>query len=100
MAGLRIGLLRLTLRIEGSRSRKDRRRVVRSLGDRLRARCSVAVAETGGQESLRDAEVSVVAVGVGRAVVARRLEAARDLAVAAFPAEVADAEIEWAEVLP
>lgn len=98
MAGVRIGLLRLSLRIEGSRSKKDRRRVVRSLSDRLRARCLVAVAETGGQESLRDAEVSVVSVGVGRAVVARRLEAARDLAVSSFPSEVTDAVIEWAEV--
>lgn len=98
MAGVRIGLLRLSLRIEGSRSKKDRRRVVRSLSDRLRARCLVAVAETGGQESLRDAEVSVVSVGVGRAVVARRLEAARDLAISAFPSEVTDAVIEWAEV--
>ena len=98
MAGVGIGLLRLSLRIEGSRSKKDRRRVVRSLSDRLRARCLVAVAETGGQESLRDAEVSVVSVGVGRAVVARRLEAARDLAVSAFPSEVTDAVIEWAEV--
>lgn len=100
MAGARIGLLRLSLTVAGARSRKDRRRVVRSLTDRLRARFSVAVAETGDLESLREAELSVVSVGLGTAVVARRLEAARAFAFSAFPTEVTDAEIEWAEVLP
>lgn len=97
-AKTRVGLLRITLRLPYARSRKDRRRVVRSLSDRLRARCLVAVAETGDPERLREAEVSVVAVGLGEDVVGTRLETARDIAVRAYPGEVTDAEIEWLPV--
>lgn len=100
MAGprTRVGLLRLTLHLPHARSRKDRRSVVRSLSDRLRARCLVAVAETGDPEQLRFAEVSVVAVGLGEEVVGARLETARNIAVRAYPSEVADAAIEWLSV--
>lgn len=98
MAGTRIGLLRIELTLPGARSKKDRRRVVRSLADRLRARCLVAVAETGDPEALREAELSVVAVGLGAPAVSARLQAARDIARRSFPAEVRGAEIEWVEV--
>ncbi len=71
--------------------------MVRSLADRLRSRCLVAVAETGDPERLREAEVSVVAVGLGEATVSARLAAAGNIAVRAFPSEVTGAEIEWLE---
>lgn len=95
MARTRVGLLRITLRLPDARSLKDRRRVVRSLADRLRARCLVAVAETGDPQGLRDAEVSVVAVGLGEAAVSARLVAAEGIAVRAFPSEVESTELEW-----
>ncbi len=72
--------------------------MVRSLSDRLRARCLVAVAETGDPEILREAEISVVAVGLGEQVVSARLATARDIAVRAYPSEVADTAIEWLTV--
>ncbi|MDR2869461.1 MAG: DUF503 domain-containing protein [Deferribacteraceae bacterium] len=40
-----VGILRLTLDIEGAQSLKDRRSVVRSLRDKLKPRFNVAVAE-------------------------------------------------------
>ncbi len=98
MAVTSVGVLLLTLSLPGARSLKDRRRVVRSLGDRLRARCQVAVAETGDPQALREAELSVVAIGSGRPVVQARLSAASALAVRAFPAEVSGAEIVWARL--
>ncbi len=98
MAKTSVGVLSLTLSLPGARSLKDRRRVVRSLADRLRARCQVAVAETGDAGTLRETEVSVVAVGSGRPVVDARLRAAAALAIRAFPAEVQSAEIEWASL--
>jgi uncharacterized protein YlxP (DUF503 family) len=45
-----VGVARITLSIPGARSLKDRRRVVKSLKDRLRARLSVSVAEVGNVE--------------------------------------------------
>lgn len=40
-----LGILQFTLRIRGARSLKDKRRVVRSLKDRLRNRYNASVAE-------------------------------------------------------
>ena len=72
--------------------------MVRSLCDRLRARCRLAVSETGNPESLREAEISVAAVGLGTTVVSARLQAARELAVRLCPSEISDWEIEWVEL--
>lgn len=57
-----VGVLRLTFRIPGSRSLKDRRRVVRSFKDRLQARLRVSVAEVGRLEDHQGAIVGVAVV--------------------------------------
>jgi hypothetical protein len=45
-----IGVARIVLQIPGARSLKDRRRVVKSFKDRVRARLPVSVAEVGDVE--------------------------------------------------
>lgn len=57
-----IGLLTLEIHIPGARSLKDKRQVVRSLKDRLRARFNVAVAELDHQELWQRARVGVVSI--------------------------------------
>jgi uncharacterized protein YlxP (DUF503 family) len=57
-----VGLLTLEIHIEGAQSLKDKRQVVRSLKDRLRARFNVAVAELAHQELWQRARVGVVAI--------------------------------------
>jgi uncharacterized protein YlxP (DUF503 family) len=57
-----VGVLRLTLQIPGARSLKERRRVVRSLKDRLRARLPVSVAEVGGLDTHQRAVIAVAVV--------------------------------------
>jgi len=95
-----VGLLVVRLRIPGSRSLKDRRSVVRSLCDRLRARVGAAVAEVGGvwgpgaatgargARSHQLAEIAAVVVsGEGRRV-EEKLEQAERIVY-----QTADAEI-------
>ncbi len=50
------------LSIPGCASLKEKRSVVRSLKDRLRSRFSLSVAETGDQDVLARAEISVALV--------------------------------------
>jgi uncharacterized protein len=57
-----VGIARLVLHVPESRSLKDRRRVVKSLKDRLRARLPVSVAEVGDVERHQVAELGVVTV--------------------------------------
>jgi len=54
-----IGVLRLQLRVPGSRSLKDRRKAVAQVRDRLRARGGLSVAEVG---HLHDHDQAVIAV--------------------------------------
>ena len=63
-----IASLTLEIRIEGARSLKDKRQVVRSLKDKLRAAFNVSVAEMDreGQGMWQRATIGVVAVSDSR----------------------------------
>ena len=57
-----IGVLRLVLRVPGSRSLKEKRRAVNQVRDRLRSRHSVSVAEVGHLEDHQRAVLVVAMV--------------------------------------
>ena len=57
-----VGVARLELRMPENASLKDKRRVVRSLVDRVRARFNVAVAEIAGLDSRQRAVIGVVCI--------------------------------------
>src|ERR1041384_8063343 len=62
-SGMVIGLLQFELVIHGSESLKDKRRVVRSVKDRLHREHMVAVAEVASQEVLNLAVLGLACVG-------------------------------------
>ena len=57
-----IGLLTLEIHLPDAHSLKDKRQVVRSLKDRLRAHFNVAVAELDGQDTWQRSVIGVVSV--------------------------------------
>ena len=57
-----LGVAHIGLRLEGSTSLKDKRRIVRSLTDRVRNTFNVAIAETEDLDDLRYATLTVVCV--------------------------------------
>ncbi len=57
-----IGVLRLVLQIPGAASLKDRRRVVKSFKDRVKARFPVSIAEVGDLERYQVATLGVAVV--------------------------------------
>ncbi len=69
-----VGVCRLTLSIAGSYSLKDKRRVVKSLVERVRHRYNVAVAEVDEHEIWNAAVVGVCAVSTGSAHVREILD--------------------------
>jgi hypothetical protein len=62
-----VGVLRLVLQIPGAASLKDRRRVVKSFKDRVRARFPVSIAEVGELERYQVATLGVVTVSADAA---------------------------------
>jgi hypothetical protein len=62
MSGMVVGTLRLKLAIFGAASLKDKRRVVKSLKDRLSERFNVSVAEVGMLDARQQADLGVALV--------------------------------------
>ncbi len=61
-----IAVLTLELRIEGASSLKDKRQVVRSVKDKLRARFNIAVAELEETDLWQRATIGVVSISGSR----------------------------------
>lgn len=58
-----VGVAKLSLRLPGNQSLKGKRKVVKSICQRLRQRFNLAVAETAAQDKWQAAELGIVAVG-------------------------------------
>jgi len=89
-----VGVARFVLQIPGARSLKDRRRVVKSFKDRLRARLPVAVAEVGDLERYQVATVGVSAVSNDSSRCSETLSAAAGMARTVADAVLADVATE------
>lgn len=86
----------LTLRLEGVRSLKDKRAIVRSLVERLRTRQRVAAAEVGRQDDLRRAEIGFATVSGDLTTARRHVEQTRRFVEQELigRAEVIDVEVD------
>ena len=61
-----VAVLTLELRIEGARSLKDKRQVVRSLKDKLRQSFNVSVAEIDPTDLWQRATIGIVSISSSR----------------------------------
>ncbi len=89
-----VGVARLVLQIPGARSLKDRRRVVKSLKDRVRARLPVSLAEVGDLERWQVATLGVAVVSNEAARCSEVLSAAVGMARVARAAVLVDVSTE------
>jgi uncharacterized protein YlxP (DUF503 family) len=89
-----VGVARHVLQIPGSRSLKDRRRVVRSYKDRLRAKLPVSVAEVGDVERYQVATLGLAVVAREAAFCEEILGQAARLAGSLHDALLADTATE------
>jgi hypothetical protein len=61
-----IGTLNIDVIIVSSRSLKDKRRVIKSLKDRIRNKFNVSISETEAQDNLKYSTLSIAMVGTDR----------------------------------
>jgi len=93
-----IAFLTLELHIEAAQSLKDRRQVVRSLKDRLRARFNVSVAELDPSSLWNRATIGVVGISDSRDYLdglMKNVERMATRVVNNHGAEVADSFVEY-----
>ena len=89
-----VAVSRLVLHIPGARTLKDRRQVIRSFKDRVRARFPVSIAEVGDSERLQVASFGVAVVSSDRSRCQELSDAVRSLAGNLPEAILADARSE------
>ena len=93
-----IAFLTLEIRIEAAQSLKDKRRVTRSLKDRLRASFNVSVAELDPSSLWNQATIGVVAVSHSRDYVdglMKNVERAATRITNNLGAEITDSFVEY-----
>ncbi len=89
-----VGAAIVELHVQGSRSLKEKRGVVRSLSQRLRNRFNVSVAEVGGQGTWQRAALGLATAGSNELRVRQHLEQALRFVEATHLADVTATEIE------
>lgn len=89
-----VGVVRLELALPGNGCLKGKRRVIKSLVDRLRHRFNVSVAEVGHQDAHQRAALAVACVSGDRTVCGQVLEAVMRV-VDASGVLVQDYEVEF-----
>ena len=90
-----VGVLTLELRLENSHSLKDKRQVVRSLKERLRAKFNVAVAEIDYQDLWQRAAVAAVTVSPDHEYAEKLLRSVENEAAELLGSELAGSSVEW-----
>lgn len=93
-----IGVLTFEIHLPGARSLKDKRQVVRSFKDRLRARHNVAVAELDEHAGLwQRTSLAVVSVASTRDVLERLFETVRRDAERQIPGQLIETGADFIE---
>jgi len=90
-----IGLVTLEIHIPDARSLKDKRQVLRSLKDRLRAHFNVAVAELDHQDLWQRALVGVVSISADDGHLTESMQAALEESERILGRDLISHEIEY-----
>lgn len=91
---MRVGVLRVELLVLGACSLKDKRRVIKSLKDRIRNRFNASVAEVDGQDLWQRGSLGVAVVGTDGRSVGRTLDALVDFFRRQVKVEMVHHEVE------
>jgi uncharacterized protein YlxP (DUF503 family) len=90
-----VGVLKVSLLLRESHSLKDKRRVLRSIKDRVRNRLNAAISEVASQDLHQRADLAVVTVSTDRSRAEAVLTDALSIVDRAAAAERFDTELEF-----
>ncbi|MCU0587100.1 MAG: DUF503 domain-containing protein [Syntrophobacteraceae bacterium] len=89
-----VGIARVTFRLHGNQSLKDKRKVVKSLVDKSRHRFNVSVAEVADQDVHQRATIGVAVIGSDARVLNALLDHILDFMESMGVADLVNREIE------
>ncbi len=90
-----VGVCTLAIHLPFAHSLKEKRKVIKSLKDRLRARHNVSVAEVGDQELWQRAVIGIAAVGLAQSSLESLFQGIIGDIEARIPGAITDREIQF-----
>lgn len=90
-----VGICTIVIHLPFSQSLKDKRKVLKSLKDRLRGRHNISVAEVDSQDLWQRSVLGIAAVADGRAALERLFGLLLGEIEALIPGEIVDREIDY-----
>jgi len=92
---MHVGVMEVTLRLEGNASLKGKRKVVKSILGRVKARFNVAASEVGGQDIYETAVLGLAVCGPDQRILNTVLDNVLDFIEDNVDAEVVDSVMEF-----
>jgi len=89
-----VGTLKIELHLHDNRSLKGKRKIVRSMVDKVKHRFNVAIAEVGSNDKWQKIELGVSAVGNDRRHIDTSLNTVLTFLDSLYLAEIIDSQIE------
>ncbi|MCP4665902.1 MAG: DUF503 domain-containing protein [Deltaproteobacteria bacterium] len=89
-----VGALRIEFIMSDNRSLKGKRKVVRSMIDKVKSRFNVAIAEVGSNDKWQKIELGISAIGNDRRHIDSSLNSVLNFLDALYLAPIVDTEIE------
>ncbi len=89
-----VGTLKITLHLHDNRSLKGKRKVVRSMVDKVKHKFNVSIAEVGSNDKWQRIELGVSAVGNDRRHIDSSLNNILDYLDTLYLAEIVDSSVE------
>ncbi|MFO7986558.1 MAG: DUF503 domain-containing protein [Desulfatiglandaceae bacterium] len=89
-----VGSLKILFLLHDNRSLKGKRKVVRSMVDKVKSRFNVAIAEVGSNDMWQKIELGICAVGNDARFIDSSLSHVRDFLDSLYLAQMVDSEME------
>ena len=89
-----VGTLKIELHVHDNRSLKGKRKIVKSMVDKVKHKFNVAIAETGSNDKWQKIELGISTVGNNRRHIDTSLSNVIDFLEALYLAEIVNTEIE------
>ena len=90
-----VGICTIEIHLPGAHSLKEKRRVLRSLKDRLRSKHNISIAEVDDQDLWQKAVIGLAAVSIGRVPLERLFEAIRSEVRSQISGEIIEFQIDY-----
>jgi len=90
-----LGVMHLEFRLSGTDSLKDKRRILKSMKDRLHRKYNVSVTESDYQDQWNHALIALAFIATGRSLIESQFSRIQQFVISRFPLELVSVNKEY-----